>query len=151
MTGGILKFPEIEPSLFWAGGAEVTVLRIEWEAFTNDEISAYFRKWVKASRPKRIVAPDGKGQKLRDWRAKLTRLGAMRIMAHCPPAKLLDAVPGSRFAAVWETKQFAGAKWLDITKWYDARRQASKELLSLFPFLSKEDKPLSLRRRLPRK
>ena len=147
---GKLHFPEILPSLFWAGGTEVTLVHIHWASFTNDEIVNCFRKWVKANRPERYEAPDGKGKKLSDWRANLTRVAVLRLLSRFTPLEIVDP-RRNKFPAVWGTKQFSRAKWRDVTKWYDARREAQKVFHTLFPFLAKDEKPISWDRRAPDK
>ncbi len=147
---GKLKFPEIKPSVFWAGGKEVTVVAIDWGSFTNDEIVNYFRRWVKINRPHRYPVPSRKGHKPKDWRANLTRLAVMRLLARFTPLEIVDPRRNG-FPAVWETKQFAGRKWSDVTKWHDARREAGKLFQSLFPFLPPNEKPLSWERQSPGK
>jgi len=145
-----LKFPEIKPSLYWAGGSEVTVVSIDWGSFTNDEIVNYFRRWVKVNRPPQYPVPSGKGHKPGDWRADLIRLAVMRLLARFTPLEIVDPRRNG-FPAVWETKQFAGRKWSDVTKWHDARREAGKEFRALFPFLPKDEKPISWERQKPGK
>jgi hypothetical protein len=148
---GMLKeFPGIQPSLFWEGGGEVTVVSIQWADFTNEELAQYFRRWVKANRPKRLRNPDARGHKPKDWRANLTRLAVMRLLARFTALEIIDPRL-NRFPAVWESKQFSGRKWGDSTKWHDARREAGKLLRTLFPFLPKDDKPLSWERQQPAK
>lgn len=145
---GKLKYPETLPSLYWEGGGEVTVATINWGSFTNDEIVNYFRKWVKANRPKHYLMPNRKGHKPGDWRANLTRLAVMRLLSRFTALEIIDP-RHNRFPAVLETKQFKGRKWEDPTKWYDARREAGALFQKLFPFLSKDDRPISWRRQAP--
>jgi hypothetical protein len=148
---GKLQFPDIRPSVIYGSGMEKTIVRIDWSAFTNDEIVQGFRKWVKANRPEDIRVPDRKGRnKARDWRAQLTRLSVMRLLAHFTPLDIIDP-RRNRFPAIWETKQFAGRKWSDVTKWHDARREAGKVFRALFPFLPKDEKPISWERQKPGK
>lgn len=139
------KWPiqEIRPSLRWESGTEVTVVRVAWAHFTNEELVKGFAEWVKANRPKDAKAPDLRGHKARDRRANLTRLAAMRLLARFTVRELVaeDACP-----AVWQTKQFGGKKWADPTKWRDARREAGALFHRLFPFLPKEEKPRSWER-----
>lgn len=123
-----LHFPTIQPSIYWSGGKEVTIVHINWGAFTDDEIATYFRKWLKANRPSHIAAPNEQGKKLRDWRVALERLGTMRALHVCSfadhrfPAKLRDR----------------GEKHC-----YQARRLAAKKFRELFPFLPDEEMPVS--------
>jgi hypothetical protein len=139
---GKLEYPQVKPSVFLAGGREVTMVEINWAEFTNDEIATYFRRWVKANRPKDVAAPSAKGHKPKDWRAKLTRLAVMRLLARFRLSDIVTAKQAG-IPAVWESKQFAGQKWFDTTKWYDARRKAGRCFRSLFPFLPADEKPIS--------
>ena len=150
LTLGKLKFPEIKPSVYWAGGREVTIVAIDWGSFTNDDIVNYFRRWVKVNRPPQYPIPSRKGHKPKDWRANLTRLAVMRILSHFTPLGLIDH-RRNRFPAIWKTKQFAGQKWSDATKWHDARREAGKLFRKLLPFLPPGEKPLSWDRQTPGK
>lgn len=145
-----LKFPEIKPSLYWAGGSEVTVVSIDWGSFTNDEIVNYFRRWVKANRPPQYPVPSKKGHKPKDWRATLTRLAVMRLLFHFTALDIIDP-RRNRCPAVLETKTFSGRKWGDATKWYDARREARRVFRQLLPFLPKDELPLSWKRKSPAK
>lgn len=142
---GKLNFPNIPASAYWEGGSEATVVKINWGAFTNDEIANYFRKWVKANRPDRYPSPSRKGHKLNDWRANLTRLAVMRLLSRFTALQLVDGCRKD-LPAIWEAKQFAGRKWGDVTKWHDARREAGRLYHSLFPFLPAAAKPISWER-----
>jgi len=146
---------EIHPSLF-LGGSEIGIFRIQWEDFTNEELVGGFRQWVKANRPERFPKPSGKGHKPGDWRANLTRLAAMRLLARfntseiCGPSEI-RSLRRTAINAIMDSPQFSGRKWLDATKWHDARREAGRLFRDLFPFLPTDDKPLSWERRTPRK
>ena len=148
--GKLQPFPGIQPSLFWESGKEFTVVAINWGSFTNDEIVNYFRRWVKANRPPQYPVPSRKGHKPGDWRANLMRLAVMRLLARFTPLEIVDPRRNG-FPAVWETKQFVGRKWSDVTKWHDARREAGKLFRMLFPFLPPNEKPLSWERKTPGK
>jgi hypothetical protein len=143
-----LKYPEIKPALYWAGGKEVTVVAINWGSFTNDEIVNYFRRWVKANRPPQYPVPSKKGHKPKDWRTNLTRLAVMRLLSRFTALDIIDPRQ-NRCPEVLETKTFFGRKWADATKWYDARREAGKIFRRLFPFLPKDELPLSWKRSTP--
>lgn len=140
---------EIHPSLF-SSGSETGVFQIEWGAFTNDELTEGFRQWVKANRPKRFPKPSGQGRKPGDMRAQLTRLAVMRLLS-CYKASEIFTPRNDDTRAVLESKQFAGRKWLDATKWNDARREAGQVFRRLFPFLPPAEKPRSWERRPPGK
>ncbi len=66
----------------------------------------------------------------------------MRLLARF---RLSDIMNSSQpeLQAIWKSEQFSGQKWFDTTKWYDARREAGRYFHSLFPFLSRGEKPLS--------
>jgi hypothetical protein len=137
-----LNFEPIRPHMRW-GVRETLMVDIAWDYFTNDEIATYFRHWVKANRPKNIMAPNSKGHKPKDWRANLTRLAVMRLLSQFSAFQIVSQ---DSFPAIWETKQFSGRKWGDFTKWCDARREAGKLFRKLFPFLPLDEKPISWER-----
>jgi hypothetical protein len=125
---GKLQFEMIQPSLCWPSGTEVTVVRIQWASFTDDEIANYFRKWVKANRPANIPAPNAQGRKLRDWRVALNRLGTMRALhAH--------TFADYRFPRAFKDR---GEKHC-----YAARKLALKKFCELFPYLPEGEKPIN--------
>src|SRR5260221_397236 len=127
-TGKLAPFDSIQPSLFYEGGGEVTVVWIQWADFTNDEIVEYFRKWVKGNRPKHSAAPDGKGKKINDWRVALNRLGIMRVLHNYTFAD-------NRFPAAFKAR---GEKFC-----YAARKSALEKFCELFPFHPKGEKPIN--------
>lgn len=128
------------------GNAETLLVDIDWAQFTNDQIAQAFRRCLKVIRPRHLPEPDGRGHKPGDWRAQLTRLAVMRLLGRFTALAL---VAKNAFPAIWQTKQFAGRKWGDITKWHDARREAGKFFRRLFPFLPATEKPLSWARHRP--
>lgn len=131
----------VMPPPFIHEGAEIGVFRIRWKEYSNDALAEAFRLWLKANRPETQPSPpSGRGHKPGDWRANLTRLAVMRLLSRFTA---LGLVAGNKLPAVWETKQFAGQKWADPTKWYDARREAGRLFRGLFPFLPPAEKPLS--------
>jgi hypothetical protein len=125
---GKLEFSAIRPSLFWAGGKEVTVVQIEWATFTDEEIASCLRGWVKKNRPEQIPAPNRQGKKLSDWRVALNRLGLMRVLHEFTFAD-------HRFPKALKNR---GEKHC-----YAARKCAAKKFRELFPFLPQSDKPRS--------
>jgi len=141
---------EIPPSLYWESGLEITVLRIAWANYTNDELVKAFRKWVKEHRPKEIPVPSNKGRKPGDVRAHLTRLAVMRLLSRYKTSEVLNP-KADGLKAILGSAQFSGSKWLDSTKWHDARREAGRFFHGLFPFLPADDKPLSWERLPPNK
>jgi hypothetical protein len=128
-------------------GMETLLVNIDWAGFTNQDLVRHFAQWLTENSPPDVRRPDRRGGDKRvDWRAKLARLGVMRLLSR---HKVLEIVDDRRkkFAAIWETKQFSGAKWADVNKWYDARREAEQFFRKLFPFLSPDEKPLSWERK----
>jgi len=148
--GKLAPYEKIPPSFFWESGREITVLRIAWANYTNDELVQAFRQWVKKHRPKQVPVPSNQGRKPGDVRAQLTRLAVMRLLSRFKLSHILNPRRDARFM-IWETKPFAGRKWFDATKWHDARREAGQFFRRLFPFLPVEEKPLSWDRRPPGK
>lgn len=124
--GKLAPFPGIRPSLFYESGTEMTVVKIAWGQFTNDEIAGYFRKWAHENRPKDIPVPNDQGRKWNDWRVALNRLGIMRALHAFTFAD-------HRFPAVLKKR---GEKYC-----YEARRLALKKFNELFPFLPEGEKP----------
>jgi hypothetical protein len=143
------EFGLLRPRTRWGVG-ETLMVDIAWDCFTNDEIATYFRKWVKVARPKEIPSPSDRGHKPGDWRANLTRLAVMRLLSQSPALAIVDDRQ-NKFRVIWQTKQFSGRKWQDVTKWHDARREAGQLFHKLFPFLAKAEMPLSWQRQAPGK
>ena len=125
---GKLRFPTIQPSIYHVGGKEFTVIGIEWGSFTDDEITTYFRRWVKANRPANVPAPNAQGRKLRDWRVALNRLGTMRAL-HA------YSFADHRFPKALKER---GEKHC-----YAARKLVLKKFNELFPFLPRGEKPIN--------
>jgi hypothetical protein len=148
--GKLAPYEEIQPSLFWESGREVTVLRIAWANYTNDELAGAFRKWLKENRPEKFPVPSNKGRKPGDVRAHLTRLAVMRLLSRFKGADIFNPRNPAGIE-ILETSPFTGRKWLDSTKWHDARREARQLFHKLFPFLPAKEKPLSWERKPPGK
>jgi hypothetical protein len=115
------------PSWMSASGEERLLVEIDWGRFTNEQIIACFRKWVRVHRPKGVKQPSGKGHgrgknKTSDRRAALNRLGIMRALHSysfadpCFPQPLKDR----------------GEKTC-----YAARKKAGETFRKLFPFEQK--------------
>jgi hypothetical protein len=130
--GKLPPFEEIPPSLFWESGREVTVLRIAWANYTNDEIANYFRRWVKAHRPKEIPVPSNQGRKRISDRVKLERLAIMRLLHPFTVAELRTVCPDA-----WKCYDTSNRRWrTDVNK-------AHAHFRALFPFLAKDEFPRS--------
>jgi hypothetical protein len=149
------KLRSICPNYMSPSGHEVLIVAIDWGRFTNEQLVKDFAQWVKENDPPGIARPDRRGRnKEQDWRTNLTRLAVMRLLSRYTLNEILGSSRTSRLAEcqpILRTKQFAAEKWGDLTKWYDARREAGRLFRMLFTFLPKDDKPLSWKRQLPAK
>lgn len=151
---GELLSPNFPPRLIYRSGREVTVVYIDWGAFTNEQIIQCFRKWVRDNRPADLPAPSRRGHKPGDWRAQLVRLAAMRLLSRYTPKEILggrNCMAMRECRVIRETKQFASDKWIEAAKWRDARREAGRVFHAMFPFLPAAERPLSWERGLPGK
>ena len=74
---------------------EIALVQIDWGASTDDQIADSFRAWVKANRPATVRPVPARGHKLKDWRANLTRLAAMRLLTRFSARDLVTAWPQS--------------------------------------------------------
>lgn len=129
---GKLQFPDILPSVLYGSGTEETIVRINWSAFTNDEIVNYFRKWIKASRPCDIRGPNQQGRKRISDRVKLERLAIMRLLNRCKVAELRSAFPDA-----WKHYNTPNRRWRkDVEK-------AHAHFREFLPFLRKNESPRS--------
>jgi hypothetical protein len=130
--GKLQPFPGITPSLIWESGKEFTVVAIDWGSFTKDEIVNYFRRWVKASRPRDIRGPNQQGRKRISVRVKLERLAIMRLLHRCTVAELRSVCPDA-----WKRYNTPNRRWRkDVEK-------AHAHFREFFPFLGKNEFPRS--------
>jgi len=53
-------------------------VEIDW-SFSNDQIRKAFKLWLKENRPPSFPEPSERGHKPVDWRARLERLGLLRL------------------------------------------------------------------------
>jgi len=120
-------------------GKLAVAFTVDFARFTDGEILAQFKLWLKAKRPQPWtrplrVLPDSrqKGRKLIEYRVALERLGLMRLLHWHSPAELRRELPE------------AWAKY--AKKKADFRRevrQACKFFRRLFPFLPTQERPAS--------
>jgi len=115
-------------------GTETCVVEIDWAHFTDKQIT----EAVAQSRPKKIPEPKNKGgHKREDWRAKLVRLGLLRLRGDRTAEAALQVLykafpPGkrpSKFAEPGELNR-------EATK-------AVEDFQALFPFLLPAEMPRS--------
>jgi hypothetical protein len=139
-----------------ATGAETLIVEIGWGRYTNERIIECFRKWVRVHRPKDVKPTGRRGHDPQEWRAKLTRLSALRLL-HCytineilgathhrargKPTEYVPPLPECE--PILKAKRFCTDPWLEPENWYDARRESLKDFHRLLPFLPPNEKPLS--------
>jgi len=126
------KLPAVARCPYHVGGAESCVVRINWGHFTNDELAAAFRKWVKANRPKDIPKPNKQGHKDISYRVDLEHLAIMRLLRCFSLAELRKQCPEA-----WKRYNNPNRRWQR-----DAEK-ARARFHSLFPFLSAKENPIS--------
>jgi hypothetical protein len=141
------------------GGVDFFIAQIDWAHFTNDQIADAFRKWVEPNRPKSIPKPSRQGHGPREWRARLTRLAAMRLLHSYKANEILGAshhrAQGTRkgrqgyipplpeCGPILKAKPFCRDAWLEPETWYEARREALKDSYWLLAFLPPDQLPHS--------
>lgn len=117
----------MRPGWKYANGHETLAVEIDWGRFSNDQIIAGFRKWIRTHRPENVKAPSGQGNKNSDWRAALNRLGMMRALN-------AFTLADHRFPKFLKEK--------DDKACYAARKEAGKTFKRLFPFLAETEEPI---------
>ena len=106
-------------------------VEIDW-SFSNDQIRKAFKLWLKENRPPFFPESSGKGHDDIDWRARLERLGLLRLRH---PYSFGDAKPFLRILPQTAKTKIAG----------ECNREAKKALDDfhiLFPFLDSTEMPL---------
>jgi hypothetical protein len=106
-------------------GTEISVVEIDWAHFTDKEIADAIAR----SRPKEIPEPSGRGRgdTITDWRAKLERLGLLRLRRVQTATQTIKTVKAPTIGRIkfWEPKELNR----DV-------QTAGKDFRLLFPFLS---------------
>jgi hypothetical protein len=115
----------------YPGGTEVSVVEIDWAHFTDKEIADAIAR----SRPKEIPETSGRGRgdTIADWRAKLERLGIMRLMHRHSFDDLGKIVPGE-----WLNRE----KYSTKAECKNEHKKALDDFHDLLP-LQSDEKPLS--------
>lgn len=130
-------------------GRERIAVEIDWAGFDNTQIEAHFKEWIKANRPKNIGLKNMKGRgSLKDWRAKLKRIGIARLLSRCTlgqiPKDYPDAWEWLQTSGEWRTP-FTTPEALYTNKQdrevYRASTDAVINFRELFPFLPLDEKP----------
>lgn len=108
-------------------------MTINWANFDNKEILQQFEHWLKDARPKNIGVRSKQGRKKDEWRKHLEKLAILRLRHHYDFNEIPSLLP----------KRWTGNKFFDRNEMNRACTAAHKTLLSLYPFLPKQTKPLS--------
>jgi len=126
-------------------GRERIAIEIDWASFTDKEIADEFKKWVKGYRPLGIGRHSLKGQgKHNEYAAKLRRLGVMRLLNRMTLKEMEQSCP--------EAWKLYGPNHSQIRKettdshhreLYKMKMEACSDLHELYPFLPKEERPIS--------
>jgi hypothetical protein len=120
----------------------IAAFKVDFSRFTDTEIEAEFRSWLKLNRPKRwrkpeSVFPDAKrrGQKKNEYRVALERLGMMRLLHWHTPEKIRTMMP--------EAWKLYGRKQSVFRR---EIRAAARFFREHFPFLPRDERPHSYER-----
>ncbi len=111
-------------------GDTVAAFTVDFRKFNNRQIMECLRVWLEANRPEGCPEPTERGRKLRDVRVALDRLGMMRLLHRHTLRMMRTKCPET-------VRAFAGYDW------YKERKRAGQMFRKLFPFLPKDEKPLS--------
>lgn len=138
-----LAAPLPPPIVRGEGGVDSFIAQVNWQDFTDEEIVAAFKQWVKDknNRPVPVTAQPkgvrgitgGRGHDKGEWRASLARLGIMRLMHHYSFDEMFAALP----VELADREKYctkAGCK--------KERQKALDDFHELFPYLS-DEKPAS--------
>jgi hypothetical protein len=117
-------------------GTEVSVMEIAWADFTNKEIA----EAIATMRPGVIPEPkDTGGHKRGDWRAKLQRLGSLRLIGwYGNVEKAID-----RLVSVVPPEQRKKTKFCEPAEFKRDAGIAVADFHNLLPFVNSAEKPLA--------
>jgi len=111
-------------------GIERLRVEIDWAGFTDSQIVAAFKTWVRENRRPGTRRADDRGQrKGKGYGNYLAWLGIMRLMHAYPFTSTAKLSPKA-----WQL--YRGADWPR------SRRRAGEIFRDLFPFLPSEDRPI---------
>lgn len=128
-----------------ATGFQRIIVEINWASFTDQEIASEAAKWVKANRPTGIGRSSARGRgKESQWVVKLQRLGVMRLLNKSTIKKMPNSYPDAWRKYGPSNEQIRnGRTESHIRELYKMREAACLDLHQLFPFLPKEEVPIS--------
>lgn len=110
------------------------MFEIHWKKFTNAEIAHAFDQWVATNRPDALGEREHRGPSVKPWRARLDRLGIMRLLHRYTFKEMTAALP----AAYEKT-----AKYSNPSDCYAERKNAMTDFRKLFPVAPRNEEPLS--------
>jgi len=119
------------------GGVDSFIAQINWHEFSKKEIKKCFSKWVDHySCP--IAKPSGRGHKPVDWRARLARLGLLRLR-HVQSVEetiktITQTLPSDKRKA---------AKFIEPGELNREAQNAVADFRNVFPFLDSAEMPTS--------
>ncbi len=126
-------------------GFQRVVVEINWASFTDKEIAKEALKWVKANRPPGIGRSSARGRgKNNQWVAKLRRLGVMRLLNKFTLKAMPESCPeASRIYGPTDRQIKNETTESHFRELYKMREAACLDLHELFPFLPKQEAPIS--------
>ena len=131
------RWAEIDPEL----RIERLRVQIDWN-FTNDQIREAFKLWLKENRPLSFPEPSDKGHKPVDWRARLERLGLLRLRSRYTFNKA-EPFLKQLYPQKQSTQSQPPRKYSDKGECNREAKKAIDDFHALFPFLDPAEKPLS--------
>lgn len=122
------------PRLQKKHGTELVLFEIDWTQFSDGEIARGFERWLRSNRPSELREPERRGPAHTPWRARLERLGIMRLLHHHRFRELVAVLP----------KEYRmRTKYSDQSGCGSERAAARQDFHRLLPFVPKEEDPLS--------
>lgn len=126
-------------------GVERMLVEINWKDFTDRELRNAFDLWLK-SRPRRIPEPSKRGHDPLDCRARLFRLGLLRLRHNHTVEDTIQILcktfPAKSFLTR-DNKQKRPTKYSEPGELNREAEKAVDDFHALFPFLDPAERPLS--------
>jgi hypothetical protein len=112
-------------------------VEIDW-SFNNRQICEAFKLWIKDNRPKFFPEPSAKGRDMGEWRAKLERLGLLRLRHIQPVEETIQTI-----AQTLPSDKRNATKFLEPGTLNQEAKKTLDDFHKLFPFLDSAEMPLS--------
>lgn len=123
------------PVLQGAGGVDSFIAQINWHKFSKKEIKECFGKWVDAYFCP-VAKPSGRGRPV-DWRARLERLGLLRLRHAQTVDQAIQII-----AKTLPVNQRTSEKFNTPGEFNREANSAVEDFHALFPFLDSAEMPL---------